>query len=45
VQDLLNGLTGQQRGPSAPSLPNLPNVPPLPQNVDPTQALDYLLGP
>ncbi|MEA2467177.1 MAG: hypothetical protein QOJ57_1303 [Thermoleophilaceae bacterium] len=40
VQDLLNGLTGQ----GAPSLPNAPRGP-LPQNVDPTQALDYLLGP
>jgi hypothetical protein len=44
VQDLLNGLSGH---PSTPSLPNVPNVPqtPLPRNVDPTQALDYLLGP
>jgi ABC-type transporter Mla subunit MlaD len=43
VQDLLNGLTGQQ-GQSTPPVPNVPQVP-LPQGVDPTQALDYLLGP
>jgi ABC-type transporter Mla subunit MlaD len=49
VQDLLNGLTGQtggsSRGPRVPDVPNAPSVPPLPQDVDPTQALDYLLGP
>jgi ABC-type transporter Mla subunit MlaD len=42
VQDLLNGLTGQN-APSTPSVPPV-NTPPVP-NVDPTQALDYLLGP
>jgi ABC-type transporter Mla subunit MlaD len=47
VQDLLNGLTGHPNSGSAPSLPNVPSVPqvPLPRNADPTQALDYLLGP
>jgi hypothetical protein len=48
VQDLLNGLTGQNspssRGPRVPNVPNVPDTP-LPQDVDPTQALDYLLGP
>ena len=46
VQDLLNGLTGQN-SPRTPNGPNVPDVPrvPLPQDVDPTQALDYLLGP
>ena len=48
VQDLLNGLSGQD-SPSTPSVPHVrtPHVPPapLPQNVDPAQALDYLLGP
>jgi ABC-type transporter Mla subunit MlaD len=45
VQDLLNGLTGQ--GAPSTRVPDVPNVPdaPLPQDVDPTQALDYLLGP
>jgi ABC-type transporter Mla subunit MlaD len=45
VQDLLNGLTSQG-GSSNPSVPpvNVPSLPPLP-GVDPTQALDYLLGP
>jgi ABC-type transporter Mla subunit MlaD len=44
VQDLLNSLTGHETPSSA--LPGIPqvNVPPLP-NVDPNQALDYLLGP
>jgi ABC-type transporter Mla subunit MlaD len=41
VQDLLNGLTGQH----APSLPTPPAGLPAVPNVDPTQALDYLLGP
>ena len=42
VQDLLDGLTGK----TPQGLPSVPpvNVPPLP-NVDPVQALDYLLGP
>jgi hypothetical protein len=40
VQDLLNGLTGQH----VPATPSLPPAP-LPSNVDPSQALDYLLGP
>jgi ABC-type transporter Mla subunit MlaD len=46
VQDLLNGLTGQ-RGTSAPTTPAVPpvKVPPLPTGVDPSTALDYLLGP
>jgi ABC-type transporter Mla subunit MlaD len=41
VQDLLNGLSGHQ----APAVPNVPpvNVPNVP-GVDPTTALDYLLG-
>jgi hypothetical protein len=45
VQDLLNGLTGHQ-GNSAPT-PSVPpvKVPPVPSNVDPSTALDYLLGP
>jgi ABC-type transporter Mla subunit MlaD len=41
VQDLLNGLTGQGTG--TPAVPPA-NVPPVPSG-DPTQALDYLLGP
>jgi ABC-type transporter Mla subunit MlaD len=43
VQDLLNGLTN----PGGNSLPNVPpaNLPPLPPGTDPSQALDYLLGP
>jgi ABC-type transporter Mla subunit MlaD len=51
VQDLLNGLTGQnnptRHGPRVPHVPGVPDVPPvpLPPNVDPEQALDYLLGP
>jgi ABC-type transporter Mla subunit MlaD len=47
VQDLLNGLTGQQGGNSAPATPSVPpvKVPPLPPGVDPSTALDYLLGP
>jgi ABC-type transporter Mla subunit MlaD len=48
VQDLLNGLTGQngpsRRGPRVPDAPDVPDVP-VPPGVDPTQALDYLLGP
>jgi ABC-type transporter Mla subunit MlaD len=43
VQDLLNGLTGHQ-GASTPAVPPV-NVPPLPNGVDPSTALDYLLGP
>lgn len=41
VQDLLDGLTGQH----TPSLPVPPAGLPAVPNVDPTQALDYLLGP
>jgi ABC-type transporter Mla subunit MlaD len=43
VQDLLNGLSGN-RAPGTPNLPT-PSVPQLPSNVDPSTALDYLLGP
>jgi ABC-type transporter Mla subunit MlaD len=43
VQDLLNGLTGHQ-GASTPAVPPV-KVPPLPNGVDPSTALDYLLGP
>jgi ABC-type transporter Mla subunit MlaD len=43
VQDLLNGLTGHQ-GTSTPAVPPV-KVPPLPNGVDPSTALDYLLGP
>jgi ABC-type transporter Mla subunit MlaD len=50
VQDLLNGLTGQNetgggKKSPLPDLPNVPDVPPLPKGVDAQQALDYLLGP
>jgi hypothetical protein len=38
VQELLNGLSGQH-GTATPSTPALPS------NVNPAQALDYLLGP
>jgi ABC-type transporter Mla subunit MlaD len=45
VQDLLNGLTNQGGGSNQTIPPvNVPSLPPLP-GVDPTQALDYLLGP
>jgi ABC-type transporter Mla subunit MlaD len=46
VQDLLNGISGQQ-GNSTPAVPGVPpvKVPPLPPGVDPSTALDYLLGP
>jgi ABC-type transporter Mla subunit MlaD len=46
VQDLLNGLSGQGDSP-APATPSVPpvKVPPLPPGVDPSTALDYLLGP
>jgi ABC-type transporter Mla subunit MlaD len=43
VQDLLDGLTNDPSGP-VPALPNV-DLPPLPAGVDPSQALDYLLGP
>ena len=45
VQDLLNGLSGQH-APSVPE-PDVPGVkvPDLPPGVDPSTALDYLLGP
>jgi ABC-type transporter Mla subunit MlaD len=44
VQDLLNSLTGNQPSNALPGVPPV-NAPQLPTNVDPTQALDYLLGP
>jgi ABC-type transporter Mla subunit MlaD len=46
VQDLLNGLTHHQGGNSTP-VPGVPpvKVPNLPPGVDPSTALDYLLGP
>jgi ABC-type transporter Mla subunit MlaD len=43
VQDLLNGLSGNH-APATPNVPT-PSVPQLPSNVDPSTALDYLLGP
>jgi hypothetical protein len=47
VQDLLNGLTHSQGGHAAPATPNVPpvKVPDLPPGVDPSTALNYLLGP
>ena len=47
VQQLLNGLTHHQGGSSAPATPSVPpvKVPDLPPGVDPSTALDYLLGP